>query len=150
MTGAADGPAGAGTGAGPGAGGPRAAESRLRRDYRPAFLRYLSRRDEVSRTAGYELGRRAVVDGEGLLDLVAAHHVTLLEVLGDARDAEETASMSSAAAEFLAEVLASYSMASAAVPDLQHQLAQARDEIDRLRRGRGGAAPGGTEPGRPT
>ena len=112
-------------------------ESRIRRDYRPAFLRYLARRDEVSRTAGYELGRRAVVDGEGLLDLVAAHHVTLLEVLADARDPGETASMSTAASEFLVEVLASYSMATAAVPDLQHQLAQAHEELDRLRGGRG-------------
>lgn len=112
-------------------------DDRLRRDYRPAFLRYLSRRDEVSRTAGYELGRRAVVDGQSLLDLVAAHHATLLEVLGEARDQAEAASVSEAAAQFLTEVLASYSMASAAVPDLQRQLAQARAELDRVRGGQG-------------
>jgi len=110
-----------------------APESRLRRDYRPAFLRYLSRRDEVSLTAGYELGRRAVVEGQGMLDLVAAHHVVLLEVLTDARDPGETVSTFSAAADFLAEVLASFSMTTTALPDLQHQLAQARAELDRLR-----------------
>lgn len=125
--------------AGPDAAGPRppVAESRLRRDYRPAFLRYLSRRDEVSRSAGYDLGRRAVVDGQGLLDVIAAHHVTLLEVLGDARDADETTSMFTAAAEFLTEVLASFAMRTAAVQDLQQQLQQARDEVDRMRGGPG-------------
>lgn len=112
-------------------------EGRLRQDYRPAFLRYLSRRDEVSRTAGYDLGRRAVVDGRDLLDVVAAHHVTLLEVLVDARDQAETADMFGAAAEFLTEVLASFAMASASVPDLQQQLAGAREELDRLRPGPG-------------
>lgn len=116
---------------------PPVPESRLRRDYRPAFLRYLSRRDEVSRSAGYDLGRRAVVDGQGLLDVVAAHHVTLLEVLGDARDADETASMFTAAAEFLTEVLSSFAMATAAVQDLQQQLQQAREELNRMRGGPG-------------
>jgi hypothetical protein len=56
-------------------------QERLQRDYRPAFLRYLSRRDEPARHAGYVLGRAAVTDGRSMLDVVAAHHVTLLEVL---------------------------------------------------------------------
>ena len=93
------------------------ASDRLARDYRPAFLRYLSRRDEPSRTAGYELGRTAVATGQSMLDVVAAHHVTLLEVLPDARDAAEVVAMSTAASEFLAEVLSSFSMALAAVPE---------------------------------
>ncbi len=106
---------------------------RLQRDYRPAFLRYLSRRDEPARNAGYELGRSAVGRGQSMLDLVAAHHVTLLEVLPDARDPAEVVDMSTAASEFLTEVLASFAMASSAVTGLQEQLQEAREEIAALR-----------------
>ncbi len=112
---------------------------RLQRDYRPAFLRYLSRRDEPARHAGYLLGRTAVAQGKGMLDLVAAHHVTLVEVLPDARDTDEVLAMSTAASEFLTEVLASFAMASAAVSSLQAQLLEAQEELAELRR-RGEAA----------
>lgn len=114
-----------------------AASERLQRDYRPAFLRFLSRRDEPARHAGYLLGREAVASGQSLLDLVAAHHVTLLEVLPDARDADEVLSMSSAASEFLTEVLVSFSMSTASTAALREQLREAQRELATLR---GGAA----------
>jgi len=106
---------------------------RLQRDYRPAFLRYLSRRDEPSRHAGYVLGRTAVAEGQSMLDLVAAHHVTLIEVLPDARDAGEVIAMSTAASEFLTEVLASFALASSASVGLREQLDQTRRELAELR-----------------
>ena len=106
---------------------------RLQRDYRPAFLRYLSARDEAARHAGYLLGRAAVERGCSLLALVAAHHVTLLEVLPDARDPAEVVQMSTAASEFLSEVLASWAMASSALPALQAQVHAAQGEIAVLR-----------------
>ena len=109
------------------------AAERLQRDYRPAFLRYLSRRDEPARHAGYLLGRTAVEQGSGMLDLVAAHHVTLVEVLPDAKDAGEVLAMSTAASEFLTEVLASFAMAAAAVAALQEQLLEAEAELAELR-----------------
>ena len=108
-------------------------QERLQRDYRPAFLRYLSRGDEQARTAGYALGRAAVGQGSSLLDLVAAHHVTLLEVLPDARDPAEVVAMSTAASEFLTEVLAAHALSSAAAGDLRVQLQEARREIAALR-----------------
>jgi len=122
-------------------------QERLQRDYRPAFLRYLSRRDEPARHAGYVLGRAAVTDGRSMLDLVAAHHVTLLEVLPDARDHEEVVAMSTAASEFLTEVLASYEMATAAVGGLLEQLQEAQRELAVLR-GRTAAGDPGASPGR--
>ncbi len=109
------------------------ARERLQRDYRPAFLRYLSRRDEPSRTAGYELGRTAVRTGQSMLDVVAAHHVTLLEVLPDARDAGEVLAMSTAASEFLTEVLATFSMTSGAFASMAEQLEDAQRELAALR-----------------
>ena len=101
---------------------------RLQRDYRPAFLRYLSRRDEPARHAGYLLGRTAVEQGRGMLDLVAAHHLTLVEVLPDAKDAYEVLAMSTAASEFLTEVLSSFAMAAAAVAAHQEELPQAQEQ----------------------
>ena len=106
---------------------------RLERDYRPAFLRYLSRRDEPARHAGYLLGRAAVAGGQGVLDVVAAHHVTLLEVLPDARDPAEVLAMSTAASEFLTEVLASFSMTSGAFAAMAAQLEAAQRELAELR-----------------
>ena len=117
---------------------PSVEQLRLQRDYRPAFLRYLSRRDEPARHAGYALGRAAVADGQSMLDLVAAHHVTLLEVLPDARDAQEVMTMSTAASEFLIEALAPFSMTSSAFASMADQLEQAAREIARLRAEQGG------------
>ena len=112
---------------------PAVVRERLQRDYRPAFLRYLSRRDEPSRTAGYELGRTAVRTGQSMLDVVAAHHVTLLEVLPEARDPDEVLAMSTAASEFLTEVLACFSMTSGAFASMAEQLDDAQRELAVLR-----------------
>ena len=126
----------------------RTAAERLQRDYRPAFLRYLSQRDEPSRHAGYVLGRTAVADGQSLLDLVAAHHVTLIEVLPDARDRDEVLAMSSAASEFLIEALTSFAMASSAFSDVRAQLDEARREVTALKAAHAGPAPTGDHAGR--
>ncbi len=109
------------------------ARERLQRDYRPAFLRYLSRRDEPARHAGYVIGRAAVAAGQSMLDVVAAHHVTLLEVLPDARDPDEVLAMTQAASEFLTEVLASFSMTSGAFAGMAAQLEHAQRELAVLR-----------------
>ena len=112
---------------------PAVSRERLQRDYRPAFLRYLSRRDEPARHAGYVIGRAAVAAGQSMLDVVAAHHVTLLEVLPEARDPDEVLAMSTAASEFLTEVLACFSMTSGAFAGMAEQLEQAQRELAVLR-----------------
>ena len=66
-----------------------------------------------------------------MLDVVAAHHVTLLEVLPDARDPDEVLAMSTAASEFLTEVLASFSMSGYA--SMAEQLEEAQRELAALR-----------------
>jgi hypothetical protein len=81
----------------------------LARDYRVAFLRYLSRRDEPALAGGYELGRRALARGTSLLDVVQVHHVVLAEV--SRGDADDPADVPLAASQFLLEVLASFEMA---------------------------------------
>jgi hypothetical protein len=84
--------------------------ARLRRDYTPAFLAYLTRNNEAGRRTAYELGRSAIADGIGLLDLVHVHHEVFLDVAQTARRVEEVPEMVEAAAAFLVEALAPFEM----------------------------------------
>lgn len=86
------------------------AEGALLRDYRAAFLRYLSRHEESALTTGYQLGRAALAAERSLLDVVRVHHEVLIEVL-DQSPADEVPEVARAASAFLIEVLASYDMA---------------------------------------
>jgi S-adenosylmethionine:diacylglycerol 3-amino-3-carboxypropyl transferase len=86
------------------------ASESLLRDYRAAYLRYLSRHEEASLTAGYQLGRAALAAEQSLLDVVRVHHEVLIEVLQQT-PAAEVPQVARAASDFLTEVLASYDMA---------------------------------------
>ena len=81
----------------------------LTRDYRAALLRFLPAGAEDARTTGYAIGRRAVEDGIGLLDLAQVHHAVLVEVLEQSRP-DECVAVASAASEFFLEVLATFDM----------------------------------------
>lgn len=87
----------------------------LLRDYRAAFLRYLSRHEEAALDAGYQLGRAALARQMRILDVVRVHHDILIEVLRDG-PAEEVSMVAGAASDFLLEVLASYDMAQRRMP----------------------------------
>jgi len=82
----------------------------LTRDYRITFLRYLPRHDEAALTAGYAIGREAIVGSVSLLDLVLVHHRVLREVL-EQTSAEERSEVVDAAGTFFSEVVAAYEMA---------------------------------------
>jgi hypothetical protein len=90
--------------------------TRLRQSYRVGFLRYLSRRDELTLHTAYELGRRGLATGVSLLDLVQIHHSVLVDALHDP-GAGELPDIADAAAAFLAEVLAPFEMTRRAVLD---------------------------------
>jgi hypothetical protein len=98
-----------GTGSGSGT-GPRGARDALRKDYRAAFLRFLSSRDDAALLVGYEIGRSAVARGLSILDLAEVHHEVFLEALDDTR-ADELPAVARAASEFVLEVLATHDMA---------------------------------------
>ena len=86
----------------------------LTRDYRVAFLTHLARRCEASLSRGYELGRAAVTQGLGILEVASVHHEVLLEVLRET-PADELPEVAAAASEFLSEVLATSDMAQRAL-----------------------------------
>jgi hypothetical protein len=102
-----------------------AAVARLRQSYGVGFLRYLSRRDELTLHTAYELGRTGLTSGVSLLDLVQIHHAVLVDALndpgcGDMRD------IADAAAAYLAEVLAPFEMTRRAVLDRAGERANPR------------------------
>jgi hypothetical protein len=83
---------------------------RLRRDYRPAFLAHLARRDEAGLRAAYELGRAAMADGIRLLDVVQVHHEVFLRFATELRHVDEVPALVEPAASFLLEALAPFEM----------------------------------------
>jgi hypothetical protein len=105
-----------------------AAVARLRQSYGVGFLRYLSRRDELTLHTAYELGRNGLTSGVSLLDLVQIHHAVLVDALndpggGDMRD------IADAAAAYLAEVLAPFEMTRRAVLDRAGEQANPRRRL---------------------
>jgi Phosphoserine phosphatase RsbU, N-terminal domain len=84
--------------------------ARLQRDYTPAFLAHLTRHSEAGLKSAYELGRTAIADGIGMLDLVQVHHAVFLDVAQTVRDVDEIPEMIDAAAAFLVEALAPFEM----------------------------------------
>ena len=80
------------------------AVARLRQSYSVGFLRYLSRRDELTLHTAYELGRRGLVTGVSLLDLVQIHHAVLVDALTQ-RGVGDLGDVADAAAAFLPEDL---------------------------------------------
>jgi hypothetical protein len=84
--------------------------SRLRRDYAPLMLRYLAQQDEEGLQAAYELGRVALREQLGLLDVVRVHNELLLEVLGTARSVAEAHDITRCSTTLLIDLVASYDM----------------------------------------
>jgi hypothetical protein len=91
---------------------------RLRRDHRPSLLAWLSRGDEAGRRSAYELGREAMRNSIGILDLVRLHNDAVLEVLRSVRSAEEARGVSEAAGEYLLELVSPFEMARRGFMDL--------------------------------
>jgi len=95
---------------------------RLARDYAPALLSYLGRRDEPALRSAYELGRSALVDGLSLLDLVSVHNAAVNDVVARSR-LDEVPHLVETSGTYLVEVLSSFEMARRA---FQETLSNAR------------------------
>jgi hypothetical protein len=94
---------------------------RLRLDYAPLLLRYLTQRDETGLQAAYELGRDAMRESIGLLDVVRVHNDVSLEVLATARDVDEAHDLAGAAATLLIDLVAAYEVAQLGFMDAQRE-----------------------------
>jgi hypothetical protein len=108
------------------------ADERLRRDYAPAFLQYLSERGERGRGAAYELGRRAISEQLSVLDLARIHHGVLLDVLKTHKSPQELEQIAQAASEFLVEALAVFEMTQRGFTELLSTLRSDQDQLREL------------------
>jgi hypothetical protein len=84
--------------------------SRLRQNYAPSLLAYLAREDEAGLRSAYELGREAMHNSVGLLELVRIHSEIYLDVMHTAKDVETALGIARAASAFLMELLAAFEM----------------------------------------
>ena len=91
---------------------------RLRRDYTPVFLQYLTRRDEAGLRSAYELGRDAMQRSVGLLEVVRIHNEAYLEVVATLREVDEAQELARSASAFLLELVAAFEMAQRGFMDL--------------------------------
>ena len=85
------------------------------RRYRAALLDYLLGSDEVGLVRAYDLGRAAMREGLGLLEVVRVHHATTRTIVGSAvgsaRDVDGVLKTLDGAGEFLMEALSPFEMA---------------------------------------
>jgi signal transduction histidine kinase len=79
--------------------------------YLAALREYLAGAGEAPLKRAYELGRKAMADGRGVLEMLALHHGTLLSVVRHAEDTAECGRMIRAAEVFFAESLSPFEMA---------------------------------------
>ena len=92
---------------------------RFRLDYAPLLLRYLTQRDETGLQAAYQLGRDAMHQSIGLLDVVRVHNDVSLEVLATARDVDEAHDLAGAASTLLIDLVAAFEVAQLGFMDAQ-------------------------------
>src|SRR5436853_383284 len=103
-----------------------AAEDGFAGDYLDALRRHVEAPTEGSLQDAYELGRRALVDGRSLLELVAVHQRLLGEALGPVPEGLERADA------FLREGLASFEIAGLGVREVRALAAAERERTEVL------------------
>lgn len=79
--------------------------------YRSGLQDYLAGRNETSLLKAYELGRSAMENDMGLLDVIAVHQLVLTGILLDEPDPIRATGTAEGAAEYLAECLGPFEMA---------------------------------------
>jgi hypothetical protein len=99
---------------------------RFRLDYAPLLLRHLAQRDESGLQAAYDLGRRAMEESVGLLDVVRVHNDLVLEVVSTVRDLDEVTDVTQAAATLLIDLVASFEVAQRGFMDVRRGAAPGR------------------------
>lgn len=98
------------------------------RCYARALRQHLANPDELTLHQAYEVGRAALSENLGIVDLVLLHHETIANLVHERPDAGQPAPMASAAA-FLAESLAPFEMMLRGYQDTNRQLSASNVEL---------------------
>ena len=100
--------------------------------YAAAFSLHLAEGGESGLGAAYDLGRKAVEDRLGAIDLAEAHHLALEGVLNQA-PAERHAELVRTAAEFLREALSTFEIAARGYREVQQTARIEHEHVEQLR-----------------
>src|SRR5437899_12481590 len=82
----------------------------LRDQYTRTLHDYLAEAGETNLHHAYELGRRALAEGLGILEMASLHHHALATVVGSVRMPEEMTNISKSAENFFTEALSPFEM----------------------------------------
>ena len=82
----------------------------LREQYTRTLQDYLAEAVETNLNHAYELGRRALAEGLGVLEMASLHHLALATVVGSVRTPEEMRNIIKSAENFFAEALSPFEM----------------------------------------
>jgi light-regulated signal transduction histidine kinase (bacteriophytochrome) len=117
-----------------------AEHAELAREYMAALETYLRQGDEPALSCAYELGRRAMIDGWGVLEVAVLHSQAVRELVLAAPPGEQTA-RAEAATAFFHELLSPYEMAlrgyrsaNEELRRLNETLRQQKDAVERANR----------------
>lgn len=99
-------------------------------DYVAAVARYLERPDEGALSVAYELGRRALGDGLGVLDVAAMHRAALERLVLKAPESQRE-QFAYAAADFFRELLSPFEMTLRGYRDANRELQRLNETLVR-------------------
>ena len=98
--------------------------------YHSALMKYLAAPDEVALLDGYDLGRAALSEGHGLLDMANIHASAVGLALNRPMNAVERERILNAQAEFLMEALSPFEMGHRAFRDANQTLRRMNDMME--------------------
>jgi signal transduction histidine kinase len=118
-----------------GKGSPRG--DNLASEYKDALQRYLRRGGEASLQTAYELGRRGLSEGKGVLSMVALHHQAMIEVLANTQPSQGlSCDAIKRAGIFFTESMSPFEMTHRSVREaneaLRHMNQSMEDEVKRI------------------
>jgi len=82
----------------------------LREQYTRTLQDYLAEAVETNLNHAYELGRQALAQGLGVLEMASLHHLALATVVGSVRTPEEMTKINKSAENFFTEALSPFEM----------------------------------------
>lgn len=102
----------------------------LEQRYAAALEDYLERGGEAGLQRGYELGRQALGEGRGILEMVELHHRALAAVLGRRQAAEVKLEGIKKAGDFFAEAMSAFEMTNRAFGEANAALRRLNETLE--------------------
>jgi signal transduction histidine kinase len=102
--------------------------------YRNALTAYVQQEMEDALMEAFELGRKALAEGQGLLDLVAIHHTLLASLIEQSSNGADIQRHVARAGEFLTQAAAPFEMAHRGWHEMASERVQAARELEQLNR----------------